>query len=92
MKVLTRYVFNHEGGDVSWRLCKQTMLTRSTIDAELIVLDISTMEDKRMREILMYLPIGEKVMQWILVNCDNQTITTELSSSNDNMKLSRHMK
>jgi hypothetical protein len=33
------YVFSLGGGVVSWKYCKQTILTRSTMEAELITLD-----------------------------------------------------
>jgi hypothetical protein len=38
------YVFTLEGGAVSWRSCKQTILTKSTMEAELIALDIASVE------------------------------------------------
>jgi hypothetical protein len=40
----------------------------------------------------MDLPIVEKPIQTILMNCDNQTVIVKVNSSKDNMKLSRHVK
>jgi hypothetical protein len=40
----------------------------------------------------MNLPIVEKPLLAILMNCDNQTVTVKVDSSKDNMKLSRHIK
>jgi hypothetical protein len=36
------YVFTLGGVAVSWRSCKQTILTRSTMEAELVALDTAT--------------------------------------------------
>jgi hypothetical protein len=36
LKATSGYVFTLVGGAVSWKSCKQTILTRSTMEAELI--------------------------------------------------------
>ena len=38
------YVFTIGGVAVSWRSCKQTLLTRSTLEAKLAALDTTTVE------------------------------------------------
>jgi hypothetical protein len=38
------YVFTLGGAAVSWRSCKQTILTRSIIEAEVVPLDTTTVE------------------------------------------------
>lgn len=86
------YVFTLGGGAVSWRSSKQTILTRSTMEAELAALDTATVEADWLRELLMDLPIVEKPMPAILMNCDNQTVIVKVNNSKDNMKLSRHVK
>ena len=40
----------------------------------------------------MDLPIVEKPIPVILINCDNQTVIVNVNSSKDNMKSSRHVK
>jgi hypothetical protein len=40
----------------------------------------------------MDLPVVEKPLPAILINCNNQTVIAKLNSSKDNMKSSRHMK
>jgi hypothetical protein len=40
----------------------------------------------------MDLPIVEKPIPAISMNCDNQTVTTKINSSKDNMKSTRHVK
>jgi hypothetical protein len=41
---MSGYVFTLGGAAVSWRSCKQSILTRSTIEAELTALDTATVE------------------------------------------------
>jgi hypothetical protein len=64
---------------------------RSTIEAELVVLDTTTVKADWLRELLMDLPIVEKPLPAILMNCDNQIVIV-LDSSNNNIKSSRHIK
>jgi hypothetical protein len=86
------YVFSLEGGAISWKSCKQTVLTRSTMEAELTTLDITTIKAEWLRELLMDLPVVEKPISAISMNCDNQTVIIKVNSSRDNMKSTRHMK
>jgi hypothetical protein len=72
LKATSGYVFTLVGGAVSWKSCKQTILTRSTIKAELTALDTATIEAERLRELLMDLPIVEKPISTIVMNCDYQ--------------------
>ena len=53
------YVFLLGGGAVSWKSCKQTILTKSTMEAELIVLDTAGSEAEWLRDLLMDLPVVE---------------------------------
>ena len=60
IKATSGYVFTLGGGAVSWKSCKQTILTRSTMEAELTALDTATVEVEWLRELLMDLPMVEK--------------------------------
>jgi hypothetical protein len=60
IKATSGYVFTFGGGAVSWRSCRQTILTRSTMEAELTALDTATVESEWLRELLMDLPMVEK--------------------------------
>ena len=71
------YVFTFGGGVVSWRSCKQTILTKSTMEAELTALDLL---------------VAEKQIPAILMNCDNETMITKVNSAKDNAKSTRHIK
>jgi hypothetical protein len=86
------YVFSLGGDAISWKSCKKTILTRSTMEAELTALDTTTVEAEWLRELLMDLPVVEKPIPAISLNCDNQTVIVKVNSSKDNMKSTRHVK
>jgi hypothetical protein len=92
IKATSGYMFTFGGGAVSWRSCRQTILTRSTMKAELTALDTITIESEWLRELLMDLPVVEKPVPAILLNCDNQTVIIKVNNSKDNTKPSRHVK
>ena len=62
------------------------------MEAELTALDTATVEAEWLRQLLMDLPVVEKPIPAILMNCDNQTVIIKVNSSKDNMKSSRHVK
>ena len=86
------YVFTFGGDAVSWRSCKQTILTKSTMEAELTALDTASAEAEWLRELLLDLPMVEKPIPAILMNCDNQIVITKVNSAKDNAKSTRHIK
>ena len=90
--VTSGYVFSLGGDAVSWKSCKQTILTKSTMEAELTALDTASAEAEWLRDLLMDLPIVEKPIPAISMNCDNQTVITKVNSSKDNMKSTKHVK
>jgi hypothetical protein len=93
LKATSGYIFTLGGGAVSWRSCKQTILTKSTMEAELTALDTASTKAEWLREMLMDLPMVEKPIPAILINCDNQTVITKVKNSQDNgKKSSKHIK
>jgi hypothetical protein len=86
------YVFTLGGGIVSWRSSKQTILTKSTIEAELTALDTASAEAEWLCELLLDLPVVENPILAILMNCDNQTVINKVNSAKDNAKSTRHVK
>ena len=62
------------------------------MEAELTALEIATVEAEWLRELLMDLPVVEKLVPTILMNCDNQTVIVKVNSAKDNAKSSRHVK
>ena len=65
---------------------------RSTMEAELIALDTTTVEEEWLRELLMDLPVVEKPVPFVLMNYDNQIVIIKVNSAKDNAKSSRHVK
>ena len=65
------YAFLLGGGVVSWKSCKQTILTKSTMEAELTTLDTAGSEAEWLRDLLMDLLVVEKPIPAISMNCDN---------------------
>jgi len=92
LKATSGYTFTLGGGAVSWKSCKQTILTKSTMEAELTALDTATVEAEWLRELLGDLPVVDKPIPAISMNSDNQTVITKVHSSKDNMKTTRHIK
>jgi hypothetical protein len=86
------YVFTLGGDAVSWRSCKQTILTKSTMEAELTALDIASVEAEWLCELLSNLSVVEKPLPAILMNCGNQIVITKVNSFKDNAKSTRHVK
>ena len=62
------------------------------MEAELTALDTAGTEAEWLHELLMDLPVVEKTVTAISMNCDNQTVITKVNSSKDNMKSTRHAK
>jgi hypothetical protein len=62
------------------------------MEAKLTTLDTTTVESEWLRELLMDLPVVEKSVPVILLNCDNQTVIVKVKNSKDNAKSSRHVK
>jgi hypothetical protein len=62
------------------------------METELTALDTTGAEAEWLHELLMDLPVVEKPIPAISMNCDNQTVITKVNSPRDNMKCTRHMK
>jgi hypothetical protein len=92
LKATSGYAFSLGGGAVFQKSCKQTIITRSTMEAKLAALDTTTVEAEWLREFLMDLLMVEKPISAISMNCDNQTVIVKVNSSKDNMKTTRHVK
>jgi len=85
-------VFLLGGGAVSWKSCKQTILTKSTMEAELAALDTAGAEAEWLCDFLLDLPVVEKPIPTIFMNCDNQTMIIKVNSSKNKMKSTRNVK
>jgi len=59
-------MFTLGGAVVSWRFSKQTLITRSTTEAELVALELADNEEEWLKRFLSELPIVEKLILHIL--------------------------
>jgi hypothetical protein len=62
------------------------------MEVEHTTLYTASAEAEWLRELLMDLPVVNKPIPAISINCDNQTMIIKVNSSKDNMKSTRHMK
>lgn len=88
---VTGYVFTLGGGAVSWRSAKQTILARSTFEAELCALDTTRIEAEWLRELLSEIPMVGKPIPAISLHCDSMTTIAKIKSSKFNQKTRRHI-
>jgi hypothetical protein len=83
-KATSGYMFMLVGAAVVWRSCKQTVLTKSTTEAELVALETTINEVEWLRELLMDLPFVDKPIPPILMYCDNQSMLAQVMNTKDN--------
>ena len=62
------------------------------MEAELTALDTASAVAEWLRELLLDLPVVEKLIPAILMNCGNQTVITKVNSAKDNAKSTGHIK
>jgi hypothetical protein len=61
------------------------------MEAELTALDTAGAEAEWLRELLIDLPVVEKLIPAISMSCDNQTVITKVNNSKDNMKFTEKL-
>ena len=87
----TGYVFTLGGSAVAWRSTKQTILSRSTFEAELCALDTTGLEAEWLKGLMSELPMISKPIPPISVLCDNMATLERIKSSKDNHKTRGHI-
>jgi hypothetical protein len=68
----SEYVFTLSGSVVLWKPCEHTILMRSTMEAELTILDTATIEAECLHELLKDLLVVKKPIPAILTNYECQ--------------------
>jgi hypothetical protein len=68
------------------------VLTKSTTEAELVVIKTTTNEVGWLRELLMDLPFIDKLVPSILMYYDNQSMLAQVMNTKDNSKSNKHIK
>ncbi|CAH9084692.1 unnamed protein product [Cuscuta epithymum] len=87
----TGYVFTFGGGAVAWKSTKQTILSRSTFEAELCALDTTGIMAEWFMGLMSELPIFSKPIPPICLHCDSMSTITKIRSTKYNQKTRRHI-
>lgn len=90
-KSISGYIFTLGGGVVSQKSSKQTCITRSTTESELIALEKACTEAKWLRNFLANLPINSHPLTSISIHCDCQVAIATTKNKIYNGK-SRHIR
>nr|GEV95121.1 Pol polyprotein [Tanacetum cinerariifolium] len=90
-KSTSGYVFTLGGAAVSWKSSKQTVNTRSTMEAEFVALDKAAEESERLRSFLEGIPLWPKPMTVVCIHCDSMVALTRAKNQIYNGK-SRHIR
>lgn len=90
-KSTSGYIFTLGGAAVSWKSTKQTINTRSTMEAEFVALDKAGEEAEWLRNFLEDIPLWPKPVTAICIHCDNQAALSRAKNLIYNGK-SRHIR
>ncbi|GKB02548.1 retrovirus-related pol polyprotein from transposon TNT 1-94 [Tanacetum coccineum] len=90
-KSTSGYVFTLGGATVSWKSSKQTMNTRSTMEAEFVALDKAAEEAEWLKSFLEGIPLWPKPVTTVCIHCDSMAALTRAKNHIYNEK-SRHIR
>nr|KYP46750.1 Retrovirus-related Pol polyprotein from transposon TNT 1-94 [Cajanus cajan] len=90
-KSTSGYVFTLAGGAITWKFAKQTIISRSTMEAKIIALDTASSEAKFLKKNLYDFPLLKKPILPISMHCDRQVAIAKVTSKNLNEKR-RHLR
>ncbi|GJT76306.1 ATP phosphoribosyltransferase 1, chloroplastic [Tanacetum coccineum] len=90
-KSTSGYVFTLGGAAVSWKSSKQTVNTRSTMEAEFVALDKAAEEVEWLRSFLEGIPLWPKPVTAVCIHCDSMAALTRAKNHIYNGK-SRHIR
>ncbi|GJT24583.1 retrovirus-related pol polyprotein from transposon TNT 1-94 [Tanacetum coccineum] len=90
-KSTSGYVYTLGGAVVSWKSSKQTVNTRSTMEAEFVALDKAAEEAEWLRSFLEGIPLWPKPVTAVCIHCDSMAALTRAKNQIYNGK-SRHIR
>ncbi|KAJ9567517.1 hypothetical protein OSB04_003483 [Centaurea solstitialis] len=90
-KSTSGYVFMLGGASISWKSSKQTVNTRSTMEAEFVALDKAVEEPEWLKSFLEGIPLWPKPVTAIGIHCDSMAALTRAKNQIYNGK-SRHIR
>ena len=85
------YIFMLGGAAVAWRSSKQTVITRSTMEAEIVALDSASQEAEWFKNLMSEIPIMEKPIPAISLLCDNEAAINTCRNTEYNKRNRRHI-
>jgi hypothetical protein len=91
VKSTSGYIFLFGGAAISWGSKKQTVISRSTTESELIALDTTCTEAEWIKNLLLDIPLVKKPMPAISIHCDNKAVIELVRQAHNNKKMNRHM-
>ncbi|CAH9068398.1 unnamed protein product [Cuscuta epithymum] len=73
IKSNTGYIFTLGGGAIMWKSTKQSLISRSTMESELIALEVTSSEVEWLKNFLAEIPVGTKPTPSVSILCDCQS-------------------
>ena len=91
VKFITGYLFMFGGSAVSWKSCKQTIITKSTLESELTTLDTTCTEAQWLKDLINDIKIFLFKISVISINCDCRALIDLLNQQTSNKKMNNHI-
>ena len=92
IKSTTGYIFLLGGAAISWGSKKETIISRSTMEVELIALDTTYTEAEWIKILLLDIPLLNKPIPAISLHCDNKVVIELVKQTHtNNKKMNKHM-
>ncbi|XP_071714733.1 secreted RxLR effector protein 161-like [Rutidosis leptorrhynchoides] len=73
-RAISGYIFTLGGAAISWKLSKQTVIARSTMESEFIALDKAGEETEWLRQFVENIRRWPKLVSTISIQCDSQSM------------------
>lgn len=87
VKSTSGYVFLLGRAAISWASKKQTIISRSTMESELIALDIACTEAKWIKNFSLEMPLVNKPIPAFSIHCDNKAVMDLVRQAYTNKKV-----
>ena len=92
LKSTTGYLFLLGGAAIAWGSTRQTIISRSTMEAELIALDTTCNEAEWIKNLISELLLVSKPVPTISIHCDNKAVIELTNQKSINKKMNRHIR
>lgn len=79
------------GAAISWGSKKQTIISRSTMESELIALDTTCIEAEWIKNLILDIPLINRPVPAISIHCDNRAVIELIKQAHTNKKMNRHI-